>query len=375
MEYRPLGRTDLKVSALCLGTMTWGEQNSEQDAFAQIARAKAAGINFMDTAEMYPVPPRAETYASTERIIGNWFRRSSDRADWILASKIAGPGNGISHVRDGNLKFNRQHIVAALDASLERLQTDWLDLYQLHWPERRTNFFGQLGYQHQEESFTPLEETLEVLDEQVRAGKIRHIGLSNETPWGTMTFLRLAEERGWPRAVSIQNPYNLLNRSFEVGLAEIAIREQCGLLAYSPMAFGMLSGKYADGARPANARISLYSRFTRGGSGLRALRGAGPRTWNGTGADGTGLRHFAAVRDQQHHRRDLAGTAGNQSRQHRPEAGRGGARRYRCDPPGATEPGSLRLQGPGAAAGSADNRAMRSSAPPGDQARFTGPAR
>lgn len=187
MEYRPLGRTDLKVSALCLGTMTWGEQNSEQDAFAQIARAKAAGINFMDTAEMYPVPPRAETYASTERIIGNWFRRSGDRADWILASKIAGPGNGISHVRDGNLKFNRQHIVAALDASLERLQTDWLDLYQLHWPERRTNFFGQLGYQHQEESFTPLEETLEVLDEQVRAGKIRHIGLSNETPWGTMT--------------------------------------------------------------------------------------------------------------------------------------------------------------------------------------------
>lgn len=134
MEYRPLGRTDLKVSALCLGTMTWGEQNSEQDAFAQIARAKAAGINFMDTAEMYPVPPRAETYASTERIIGNWFRRSGDRADWILASKIAGPGNGISHVRDGNLKFNRQHIVAALDASLERLQTDWLDLYQLHWP-------------------------------------------------------------------------------------------------------------------------------------------------------------------------------------------------------------------------------------------------
>ncbi|ELW3043041.1 TPA: NADP(H)-dependent aldo-keto reductase [Pseudomonas aeruginosa] len=263
MEYRPLGRTDLKVSALCLGTMTWGEQNSEQDAFAQIARAKAAGINFMDTAEMYPVPPRAETYASTERIIGNWFRRSGDRADWILASKIAGPGNGISHVRDGNLKFNRQHIVAALDASLERLQTDWLDLYQLHWPERRTNFFGQLGYQHQEESFTPLEETLEVLDEQVRAGKIRHIGLSNETPWGTMTFLRLAEERGWPRAVSIQNPYNLLNRSFEVGLAEIAIREQCGLLAYSPMAFGMLSGKYADGARPDNARISLYSRFTR----------------------------------------------------------------------------------------------------------------
>ncbi len=287
MEYRPLGRTDLKVSALCLGTMTWGEQNSEQDAFAQIARAKAAGINFMDTAEMYPVPPRAETYASTERIIGNWFRRSGDRADWILASKIAGPGNGISHVRDGNLKFNRQHIVAALDASLERLQTDWLDLYQLHWPERRTNFFGQLGYQHQEESFTPLEETLEVLDEQARAGKIRHIGLSNETPWGTMTFLRLAEERGWPRAVSIQNPYNLLNRSFEVGLAEIAIREQCGLLAYSPMAFGMLSGKYADGARPANARISLYSRFTRYTKGW--TRRCSPVSMRSTGSNRTRL--------------------------------------------------------------------------------------
>ncbi len=263
MEYRPLGRTDLKVSALCLGTMTWGEQNSEQDAFVQIARAKAAGINFMDTAEMYPVPPRAETYASTERIIGNWFRRSSDRADWILASKIAGPGNGISHVRDGNLKFNRQHIVAALDASLERLQTDWLDLYQLHWPERRTNFFGQLGYQHQEESFTPLEETLEVLDEQVRAGKIRHIGLSNETPWGTMTFLRLAEERGWPRAVSIQNPTTCSTAASRWAWRKSPSASSAACWPTSPMAFGMLSGKYADGARPANARISLYSRFTR----------------------------------------------------------------------------------------------------------------
>ena len=263
MEQRQLGRTDLRVSALCLGTMTWGEQNDETQAFAQLDRARAAGVNFIDTAEMYPVPPRPETYATTERYIGNYLKARGDRADWILASKIAGPGNGISHVRDGNLKFNRQHIVAALDASLERLQTDWLDLYQLHWPERRTNFFGQLGYQHQEESFTPLEETLEVLDEQVRAGKIRHIGLSNETPWGTMTFLRLAEERGWPRAVSIQNPYNLLNRSFEVGLAEIAIREQCGLLAYSPLAFGMLSGKYEGGARPANGRITLFSRFAR----------------------------------------------------------------------------------------------------------------
>ncbi|MNF56077.1 General stress protein 69 [compost metagenome] len=263
MDYRQLGRTNLNVSAICLGTMTWGEQNSEAEAFAQIERAKSAGINFIDTAEMYPVPPKAETYASTERYIGNYFKRHGDRADWVLASKIAGPGNTIDYIRDGHLKHNREHIVQALDASLKRLQTDWIDLYQLHWPERSTNFFGKLGYQHQEQDFTPLEETLEVLDEQVKAGKIRHIGLSNETPWGTMKFLQLAESRGWPRAASIQNPYNLLNRSFEVGLAEVAMREQCSLLAYSPLAFGMLSGKYEGGARPANARISLFSRFTR----------------------------------------------------------------------------------------------------------------
>lgn len=263
MQLRQLGRTDLNVSALCLGTMTWGEQNDQQQAFAQLDRAKAAGINFIDTAEMYPVPPRAETYATTERYIGEYFKARGNRNDWILASKVAGPGNGITHIRDGQLKLNRSHIVAALDASLQRLQTDRIDLYQLHWPERSTNFFGQLGYRHQQEDFTPIEETLEVLDDQVRAGKIRHIGLSNETPWGTMKFLQLANERGWPRAVSIQNPYNLLNRSFEVGLAEIAIREQCGLLAYSPLAFGMLSGKYENGARPEGARITRFSRFAR----------------------------------------------------------------------------------------------------------------
>jgi aryl-alcohol dehydrogenase-like predicted oxidoreductase len=263
MDYRQLGRTDLKVSNLCLGTMTWGEQNSASEGVAQIERAKACGVNFIDTAEMYPVPPRAETYSKTEQIIGDYFKQRGDRADWVLASKIAGPGNGIGYIRDGQLKHNRAHIAEALDASLKRLQTDWIDLYQLHWPERPTNFFGQLGYRHQESDTTPLEETLEALDEQVKAGKIRHIGLSNETPWGTMRFLQLAEQRGWPRSVSIQNPYNLLNRTFEVGLAEIAMREQCGLLAYSPLAFGMLSGKYANGARPANARISLFSRFTR----------------------------------------------------------------------------------------------------------------
>lgn len=264
MHYRKLGRTDLNVSALCLGTMTWGEQNTEEQGFAQIERAKAAGINFLDTAEMYPVPPRPETYAATERVIGNWFKRQGDRADWILASKIAGPGNGISHIRDGQLKFNREHIVAALDASLQRLQTDWIDLYQLHWPERSTNFFGKLGYQHTQDHLdTPLQETLQVLDEQVKAGKIRHVGLSNETPWGTMKFLGLADSGNLPRPVSIQNPYNLLNRTFEVGLAEVAIREQCGLLAYSPLAFGMLSGKFENGARPAGSRLALFSRFTR----------------------------------------------------------------------------------------------------------------
>ncbi|WP_447593738.1 NADP(H)-dependent aldo-keto reductase [Aquipseudomonas campi] len=263
MKYRPLGRSNLDVSALCLGSMTWGEQNTEAEGFAQIDRAQAAGINFIDTAEMYPVPPRGETYGATERIIGNYFKARGNRADWILASKVAGPGNAINHIRDGQLKHNRTHIVAALDASLKRLQTDWIDLYQLHWPERSTNYFGQLGYRHQEQDFTPLQETLDVLAEQIRAGKIRHIGLSNETPWGTMKFLQLADSLGLPRMVSIQNPYNLLNRSFEVGLAEVAIREQCGLLAYSPLAFGMLSGKYDNGARPANGRITLFSRFTR----------------------------------------------------------------------------------------------------------------
>lgn len=263
MEQRQLGRTELNVTALCLGTMTWGEQNSEREAFDQLDCARAGGVNFVDTAEMYPVPPKPDTYATTERYIGNYFKARGNRADWILASKVAGPGNGIHHIRDGQLKMNRHHIVTALDASLRRLQTDWIDLYQLHWPERSTNFFGQLGYHHRDQDFTPIEETLEVLDEQVRAGKIRHIGLSNETPWGTMKFLQLAESRGWPRAVSIQNPYNLLNRTFEVGLAEIAMREQCGLLAYSPLAFGMLSGKYEQGARPAGARLTLFSRFAR----------------------------------------------------------------------------------------------------------------
>ncbi|RHW22883.1 NADP(H)-dependent aldo-keto reductase [Pseudomonas jilinensis] len=264
MQYRPLGRSPLKVSALCLGTMTWGEQNTEKEAFAQIDRARDAGVNFIDTAEMYPVPPRGETYGATETIIGNYFKQHGQRDKWVIASKVAGPGDWLPHIRDGLTRFTREHITNALDASLRRLQTDYIDLYQLHWPDRNTNFFGKLGYEHSaDEQFTPIEDTLEVLDEQIKAGKIRHIGLSNETPWGVSRFLQLAESRGWPRIVSVQNPYNLLNRSYEVGLAEISIREKVGLLAYSPLAFGTLTGKYLNGLRPEKARLTLFERFAR----------------------------------------------------------------------------------------------------------------
>jgi aryl-alcohol dehydrogenase-like predicted oxidoreductase len=264
MRYRPLGRTDISVSELCLGTMTFGEQNSEADAFAQLDRAVAAGINFIDTAEMYPVPPRAETQGLTETYIGNWLARRGQRDKLILATKVAGPADWLPHVRGPSARLDRANITAAVEDSMRRLRTDYIDLYQLHWPDRDTNFFGQLGYQHsaQDES-VPLQETLTVLDELVRAGKIRHIGLSNETPWGTMHALALAEQHGLPRVASIQNPYSLLNRTFEIGLAEVAIREQCGLLAYSPLAFGMLTGKYLGGARPDGARLTLFERFDR----------------------------------------------------------------------------------------------------------------
>lgn len=265
MEYRKLGNTDINVSVICLGTMTWGEQNTREQAFEQMDYAVTQGVNFFDTAELYSIPPRAETYGSTEEIIGDWLRQRGQRDKLILASKIAGPGeNWLPHIRDGQTRFTRQHIQQALDNSLQRLQTDYLDLYQLHWPDRNTNFFGQLGYQHDaEESFTPLLETLEALEEQRKAGKIRHIGLSNETPWGVMSFLKLAEQHDLPRVVSVQNPYSLLNRTYEVGLAEISCREHCGLLAYSPLGFGVLSGKYLDNNKPAGARLSLFPDYTR----------------------------------------------------------------------------------------------------------------
>jgi aryl-alcohol dehydrogenase-like predicted oxidoreductase len=264
MQLRPLGRTDLKVSALCLGTMTFGEQNSEAEAHAQLDRALEAGINFIDTAEIYPVPPRAETQGETERQIGTWLAARGGREHMVLATKAAGPGDWLPYLRGGTNRLDRPNIEAALEASLKRLRTDYIDLYQLHWPDRPTNFFGKLGYEHPEkDESVPLLETLTVLGDLVRAGKIRHIGVSNETPWGLMRLLELAERHGLPRPVSIQNPYNLLNRTFEIGLAEVALREQCGLLAYSPLAFGVLSGKYLDGARPPGGRLTLFERFSR----------------------------------------------------------------------------------------------------------------
>lgn len=263
MQTNPLGSTDICVPSICLGTMTWGEQNTQEEAFAQMDYALDQGVNFFDTAEMYPVPPRPETQGSTETIIGNWLQARGHREQIILASKIVGPADWMSHVRGGS-RHTKAHIDQAISGSLQRLQTDYIDLYQLHWPDRNTNFFGELGYQHDaDEDATPIQETLEALAPHVAAGRIRAIGLSNETPWGTMQFIHLADKLGLPRVASVQNPYNLLNRTYEIGLAEIAHREHVGLLAYSPMAFGALSGKYLDGARPEGARITLFKRFSR----------------------------------------------------------------------------------------------------------------
>jgi aryl-alcohol dehydrogenase-like predicted oxidoreductase len=268
MEYRRLGRSDLRVSAICLGTMTWGKQNTEADGHLQMDYALDHGVNFWDTAEMYAVPPSAETYGKTETIIGSWMRKNPGKRDKvILASKIAGPGREISYVREGKSGLDPKNIAAAVDASLKRLQTDHIDLYQLHWPARSVNIFGQLGYiHHPDEVWTPLEETLAGLDAVIKAGKVRHVGLSNETAWGCSRYLKLAEQGKGPRMVSNQNAYNLLNRSYEVAMAEISIREDCGLLAFSPLGMGVLSGKYLDGAMPRGARITLfgdrYKRYT-----------------------------------------------------------------------------------------------------------------
>ena len=266
MQTRPLGDTGIDVSRLCLGTMTFGEQNSEAEAHEQLDRATAFGINFIDTAEMYPVPPKAETQGLTEAYVGSWLKARGTRDDVILATKVAGPG--LDHIRGGP-RLTREHIHQAIDTSLARLNTDYVDLYQLHWPDRNANFFGKLGYETKEdEDATSLEESLSALKELVDAGKVRAVGLSNETPWGVMHALSLADRLGLPRVASVQNPYNLLNRSYEVGLAEISHRERVGLLAYSPLAFGVLSGKYLHGAQPPKGRLTLFERFKRYNSPL-----------------------------------------------------------------------------------------------------------
>ncbi len=265
MHYRKLGRTGLSVSLIGLGTMTFGEQNSEKEAFAQLDFATGQGVNLIDTAEMYAVPPRAETFGSTETIIGKWLKRSSQRENVVLATKVCGPcGDWLPHVRNGQARLDRHNISKAINDSLKRLQTDYIDLYQLHWPERKTNFFGKLGYVHDpEDRPVPIIETLQLLNDLVKEGKIRHVGLSNETAWGVMRYLQLSDCLQMPRVASIQNPYSLLNRSFEVGLAEVAHREDVNLLAYSPLGFGVLSGKYQQGARPEGARLSLFPDYNR----------------------------------------------------------------------------------------------------------------
>jgi len=266
MDYTLLGETGLKVSRVCLGTMIWGQQNTEAEAFAQLDCAAELGVSFLDTAEMYSVPSRAETYGASEAIVGNWMKQRGNRADMIVATKVVGPcGEWMPHIRGGATRLDRPNIEQALDGSLKRLGTDYIDLYQLHWPQRKTNYFGRLGYVHEPTpDWIPLEETLGALGDLVDRGKVRAVGVSNETPWGLMRYLCAAETLGLPRMASIQNPYSLLNRSFEVGLAEICMREKVACLPYSPLGFGVLSGKYLTGHDPA-ARLNRpeFKRFTR----------------------------------------------------------------------------------------------------------------
>lgn len=267
MDYRKLGRTDLKVSVLCLGTMTFGEQNTEAEGHEQLDYALDCGINFIDTAEIYSIPPRRETQGSTERVIGGWLASRKARDKVILATKVAGRGDA-TWLRASNepTRLDKKNIAEAIEGSLKRLRTDYVDLYQLHWPDRSVPLFGAGGTLWREPSRREeigVEETLATLDGLVKEGKVRHAGLSNETPWGVAQFLRAAENGVGPRVVSIQNAYNFLNRSFEMGLAEFTYREQVGLLAYSPLAQGYLTGKYQNGARPPGARTTLFERGQR----------------------------------------------------------------------------------------------------------------
>ncbi len=263
MKYTTLPKTDIKVSKLCLGTMTWGNQNTQEEGFAQMDMAIDKGINFFDTAELYPVPATAERYADTERIIGNWFEKTGQRDKVVLATKIAGPGDYTAHIRTNG--FSKQAIEDAVNNSLKRLKTDYIDLYQLHWPERNTNTFGIRDYNHNtNDPWTDnFNEILHSLDDIIKSGKIRHVGISNEKAWGTMRYLEESKANDLPRMITIQNAYSLLNRVFEGDMAEIAIREDIGLLAYSPMAFGVLSGKYIKGTAADNARLKLFPRFAR----------------------------------------------------------------------------------------------------------------
>ena len=260
MNYKKLGNTDLDVSTICLGTMTWGEQNTQNEGFNQMNFALDQGVNFWDTAEIYSIPPKAETFGDTEIIIGNWFEESKKRDKVILASKVCGPMR--EYVRGGGNQFGKKNITQALEGSLKRLKTDYIDLYQLHWPERNTNFFGRLGYEHKEDSeWTRFEDILGNLKKFIDDGKVRHIGLSNETAWGLSKCLEISKNKNLPRMLSVQNPYNLLNRTYEIGLAEISVREKAGLLAYSPLAIGFLSRKYRNKQMPKNSRLERDGNF------------------------------------------------------------------------------------------------------------------
>ncbi|MEC7263900.1 MAG: NADP(H)-dependent aldo-keto reductase [Bacteroidota bacterium] len=264
MKYTRIPHTDIRISKICLGTMTWGRQNTEDEAHEQMDYALDQGVNFFDTAELYPIPPKKELYAVTEEFIGNWFKKTGNRDKVVLASKIAGPGHGGKHIRSTG--FSKESIIGAVEGSLQRLQTDYIDLYQLHWPERNTNYFGQRGFNaHAIDVWEDnIHQILETLRDLIAEGKIRHVGLSNESPWGTMRYLEESKvHQSLPRMLTIQNPYSLLNRLFEVGLSEISTREKIGLLAYSPMAFGVLSGKYLTEIPPRKARITLFPNYSR----------------------------------------------------------------------------------------------------------------